>query len=140
LSSHGCVWRLVSLLVSTSPRRLEVKGESAYQNVLESIAGPKNVDRYNLSVNTVLLREPDNPNDENAIGVYATNPRTNQAAKVDYIERGMAEDLAPAIDQKNAQGEMVGLVGHIRGGWRRADGNEGHYGIWLLYDPDDFGL
>ena len=119
---------------------LEVKGESAFQPNLEAIAGPKCHDGYNLPVDAVLIREPDNPHDANAIAVYATDPRTGRASKVGFVGRPAVERLAPAIDRKNAAGETVGMEGYIRGGWLRSDGDEGHYGIWLSYDPADFGL
>jgi len=59
---------------------------------------------------------------------------------VGYINRSDAARLAPGIDQKNAAGEQVGMVGQVRGGWDRGDGDTGHFGIWLLYDPADFGM
>jgi hypothetical protein len=130
----------VSVQIYTGSEWLEVKGESAFQTVLESIAGPKCEDGYNLPVDVVLIREPDNQYDPNAIAVYATDPRTNQAAKVGFVVKPLAEKLAPVLDEKNAAGETVGMEGYIRGGWQRGNGDEGHYGIWLLYDPVDFGI
>ena len=119
---------------------LEVKGESSLQQVLETIAGGRTEDGQNLPVNCVLIRERDNEYDPNAIKVFATDPLTNQAMMVGYINRSDAARLAPGIDQKNAAGEQVGMVGQVRGGWDRGDGDTGHFGIWLLYDPADFGM
>jgi hypothetical protein len=119
---------------------LEVKGEASYQGVLESIAGPKNPEGYNFLVQAVLVREPDNPYDSSAIAVYAMSPRDATAVKVGHIPRDKAALLTPAIERKNAEGRHVALEGYIRGGWLRPGGDEGKYGIWLLYDPADFGL
>ena len=88
----------------------------------------------------VVVREPDNQYDRNAIAVHAVSPRTGKAQNVGYVVKEMAAKLAPVLDKKKAAGETVGLEGHIRGGWLRSDGDEGHYGISLLYDPSDFGL
>lgn len=118
---------------------LEVKGEAAHQSVLESIAGPKTEEGYDLAVEVVLIREPDNEYDKSAIAVHAVSPQTGEARKVGYVAKETAAKMAPALDKINAAGETVGLEGYIRGGWIR-DGDEGHYGIWLLYDPSDFGL
>jgi hypothetical protein len=117
---------------------LEVKGESQYQDALSSIAGPKVEDGYNLPVDCVLVREPNNEYDSNAIAVYAANPKTGAAVKVGHINRESCLTMAPILDAKNGEGEQVGLVGHIRGGWDRGAGDTGHYGIWLLSDPADF--
>ena len=46
--------------------------------------------------------------------------------------------MAPILDTKNGEGEQVGLVGRIRGGRDRGDGDTGHYGIWLVNDPAEF--
>ena len=119
---------------------LRVKGESNYQRELEAIAGPKTEEGYDLPIVGVLMREPDNQYDPNAIAVYAASPRTGHALKVGYVNRDDAAAMAPGLDRLNAQGETVGLEGRIRGGWLRDDGDEGHFGIWLLYDPADFGI
>ncbi len=130
----------LTVTVYDGTEEIEVKGEASYQARLEAICGGKSKGGHNLQVNTVLVREPDNPNDENAIQVYATDPKTNQAVMVGWVNRDTAEELAPAIDEKNRAGEVVGLVGRIRGGWDRGGGQEGHFGIWLLFDPTDFGM
>lgn len=117
---------------------LEVKGESHYQDALASIAGPKTKDGYDLPVDCVLVREPENPYDPNAIAVFATDPSTGRSVMVGHINRESCITMAPVLDAKSGEGEQVGLVGHILGGWDRGDGDTGHYGIWLLYDPADF--
>ncbi len=108
---------------------LEVKGEASYQPTLEAIAGPKTEEGYNLPVEAVLIREPDNQYDPFAIAVHAVSPRTEQALKVGYVSKEMAARLAPVLDKKGAAGETVGLEGHIRGGLVRSDCDECHYGI-----------
>jgi hypothetical protein len=87
---------------------------------------------------TRLVREPNNEYHSNAIAVYAANPKTGAAVRVGHINRESCLTMAPILDTKNGEGEQVGLVGRIRGGWDRGDGDTGHYGIWLVYDPADF--
>ncbi|MDB5097237.1 MAG: hypothetical protein JWM80_1658 [Cyanobacteria bacterium RYN_339] len=45
-----------------------------------------------------LRREPDNPFDGNAIGVYWTDPQ-GDAHQIGYVPRGLAELLAPMVDE-----------------------------------------
>lgn len=131
----------VSVRVYTGDVPLDVKGESHYQDNLATIAGPKTEDGYNLPVNAVLVREPDNEYDTNAIAVYATTRDGQQSARhVGYVAAEVAEDLAPILDRKRREGETVALEGHIRGGWDRGGGDTGHYGIALTFDPEDFGM
>ena len=120
---------------------MDVGGESHYQHNLESIAGPKNEVGYNLAVDVVLIREPDNEFDSNAIAVYAAAQAPGaEAVKVGYVARETAVGLAPAIDRRNGEGETVGLEGAIRGGWDRGGDDVGYFGISLFYDPADFGV
>ncbi len=118
---------------------LEVKGEASYQAELEAIAGPRTERGKDFPVDAVLIREPENEYDSNAIAVYATRrDGTLGAQKVGYVNRVSAEAMTPAIDRKNRLGETIGLEGRIVGGWDGGDGDTGLFGIWLKYDPNDF--
>ena len=124
--------RAETVVVYSGDQWLEVRGESNYQDAFKSIAGPKGEDGYNLPVTVALVREPANPWDTNAVAVKCGE------WTVGFLSREAAEMFAPVIDTKNAAGETVCLEGHIRGGWKRRNGDEGHYGIALLYNPSDF--
>lgn len=128
----------LKVTVYSGEKRLEVRGEVYYQDALAQLAGPKTEDGYDLPVDCVLIREPDNEFDANAIAVYAAQAHTDKAVMVGHVNRVAAVVWAPVIDAKNAAGEQVGLVGRIRGGWERGDGDSGYYGITLFYDPADF--
>ena len=129
----------VTVTVYVGDALLDVTGESHYQNNLMAIAGVKTDGGYNLAIDAVLVREPDNEYDENAIAVYArVKDAAVDALKVGYVARELAVDLAPALEEKNASGEVVALEGFIRGGWDRGDGDTGHYGISITYDPTEF--
>jgi hypothetical protein len=124
--------------VLTGDQWLEVKGESHYQRELESIAGPLTEEGHNIPIVSLLVREPDNPADRNAIAVHAVRPSDNQPIIVGYVNRDDAARMAPALDRMNRQGRAVGLDGLIRGGWDSGGSDTGFYGISLRYDPADF--
>lgn len=129
----------LNVQIYTGRNQMEVKGESHYQHNLAAVAGPKSDIGYNLPVDVVLIREPDNEYDPNAIAVYAAAREEGaKGVMVGYVAKEIAVGLAPAIDRKNEEGEVVGLEGMIRGGWDRGGGDTGHYGIFLTYDPRDF--
>ena len=95
--------RSVTVNVYVGDALLDVTGESHYQNNLMAIAGLKTEGGYNLAIDAVLVREPDNEYDENAIAVYARVKDADVGAlKVGYVARELAVDLAPALDEKNA--------------------------------------
>jgi hypothetical protein len=130
--------REVRVSVYTGTTDLEVKGEASYQEALALVAGPKTEEGHNTPATAVLVREPNNPYDPNAIAVYAT-ARNGTAVQVGYVNGPEAQKLAPALDRLAAEGITVGLEGTVVGGWNRGGGDEGSYGIWLKYDPADFG-
>ena len=133
--------RSVTVSVYVGSALLDVTGESHYQNNLMAIAGLKTEDGYNLAIDAVLVREPENEHDENAIAVYVRAKDADVAVlKVGYVARERAADLAPVLDEKNGGGEVVGLEGFIRGGWDRGHGDIGYYGVSITYDPTEFEL
>jgi hypothetical protein len=82
----------------------------------------------------VLAAEPDNPYDANAISVWV------QGLKVGYLSRDDARRLRPgllALERKHSM--PIACSGVITGGGMRADG-PGRLGVFLDYDPADFGL
>lgn len=120
-------------------RTVNVVGESHYQAALEAIAGGKTEDTCNLEKWAVLLREPDNPYDNNAVAIYILGQR------VGYLGRNDAEEYAVIFDELwRNYGLRPACRASISGGWRRyaADGktvvDEGHYGVRLaLAKPRD---
>ncbi len=82
----------------------------------------------------VLVAEPDNPYDCNAISVWI------DGLKAGYLSREDARRYRPgllALEQKH--GKPVALPGVIAGGGIRPDG-PGRLGVFLRHDPADFGL
>lgn len=105
--------------------RVEVKGEASYQPALEAIAGPKQSESAHLDVTALLRCEPSNKYDANAIIVEV------QGRSVGYLRRDLAADYCPLLTKMEQMGQQPTCKGTIVGGWRRDDGDEGSFGIWL---------
>jgi HIRAN domain len=115
---------------------LEVVGEASYQDNLWRIVGGRHSPdgRVREEVYAVLVAEPDNPYDANAVAVWI------QGLKVGYLSREDARRYRPgllALEQQH--GRPIALAGVIAGGGMRADG-PGRLGVFLEHDPADFGL
>lgn len=117
-SPHGpfIVWRKGSF-------PMEVVGESHYQAALEQVCGPHNREGYRVEVNAVLVREPDNPHDPNAVSVEVGGQ------KVGYLPRENAIRVGGQMDDEGLA--RVGCGGFISGGWRTNQYDEGLFGIRL---------
>jgi hypothetical protein len=113
---------------------LDVVGESHYQDALWRVVGGRTAERVRVEVQAVLQAEPDNPYDPNAIAVLI------DGAKVGYLCRDDAEAYRPGLLALEARHRAsVALIGVVVGGGKRQDG-PGMLGVWLSYDPADFGL
>ncbi len=104
---------------------LEVRGESFYQENLQQV-----VQQLGRSVLALLVPEPKNPYDSNAVAVWVGG------LKVGHLSREDAEVYQPAVIRLQREaGNPVALTGRIVGG----DSGKS-FGIWLKHDPEDFGL
>jgi hypothetical protein len=115
---------------------LEVVGEASYQDNLWRIVGGRSSahDRVGMEVYAVLVAEPDNTYDANAVSVWV------KGLKVGYLSREDARRYRPgllALEQQH--GKPIALAGAIVGGGIQADG-PGWLGVFLDHDPADFGL
>ena len=105
----------------------EIVGESNYQAALEKLAGPKTEEGVDHRCEVLLVCEPSNKFDKNAVRVEAGGEKVGYLSKIDAVS--FREMLA----EEDVVGAKVKARARITGGWRKADG-EGHYGIAL--DPD----
>lgn len=130
-------WMTDSMLVTTLEGREEllVVGESFYQDSLWELAGRgSHGDRVRVDVTAVLVADTDNPYDTNAVSVWANR------LKVGHLSRNDAKRLRPGlIALQQRHGTQISVRGAIFGGGQRADG-PGMLGVFLRYDPTDFGL
>ncbi|MBM7783735.1 HIRAN domain-containing protein [Tenggerimyces flavus] len=114
---------------------LEVVGESNYQDALWSLCGGvPGGERVRHAVVAVLVPEPENPYDENAISVRIESHR------VGYLDRATAASYIGGLRALvSATRHHVALGGVIVGGGLRTDGL-GLLGVWLDHNPSDFGV
>jgi hypothetical protein len=113
---------------------LEVVGELVYQAALWRLCGGILGDRVRCDVVAVLVPEPTNPYDANAIAVQI------DSQVVGYLSRATAQEYLRGLQQlMAARGGHIALRGVIVGGGYYADG-PGRLGVWLEHNPADFGV
>lgn len=113
---------------------LEVVGESFYQDALWRLCCGTVGDRVRFGIVAVLVPEPANAYDPNAIAVQVNGE------VVGYLRRATAQEYLPGLKRlMSAHGGYIALQGVIVGGGYRDDG-PGYLGVWLEHDPSDFGV
>jgi len=115
---------------------LEVVGESHYQDNLWRLVGRgyDPAEHVREEVTAVLVTEPDNPHDSNAISIWI------DGLKVGYLSREDAQrHHAGLLALQDKHRMPVALSGVIAGGGLRNDG-PGRLGVFLRYAPKEFGL
>ena len=113
---------------------LEVVGELAYQDALWRLSGGTLGDRIRRQIVAVLVPEPTNPYDANAIAVQI------DGQVIGYLPRATAQEYLPGLQRlMSVRGGYVALRGVIVGGGYYDDG-PGRLGVWLEHDPADFGV
>jgi hypothetical protein len=115
---------------------LEVVGESYRQaNLWRMAGGRRRPEAYiRKDVYAMLLAEDGNPHDPNAVSVWI------DGLMVGYLPRDQARTLRPGLlAAQEREGKPIALEGVIVGGGMRDDG-PGMLGVFLCYDPEDFGL
>ncbi|GAB3922822.1 hypothetical protein GCM10029976_012170 [Kribbella albertanoniae] len=113
---------------------LEVVGESHYQDALWSISGARVGQSVRCTVDAVLVPEPQNTYDPNAIAVVI------QGHLVGYLDRQTAGQYVAGLNElMRLHGAHIGLSGVIVGGGHYDDG-PGRLGVWLEHRPSDFGV
>lgn len=119
----------------TGDETLEVVGESNYQEALWKVVGARRGDRVRYDVPAVLLPEPDNQFDADAIKVLI------EGNLVGYLSRQDAAAYRPGLlDLMNeSTNGLVALDATIVGGGQRPNG-PGLLGVFLDHDPADFGI
>jgi len=126
--------RSVSAHLLTGHDDLEVVGELSYQAALWQLSGGAVGDKIRCDTVAVLVPEPSNPHDPNAIAVHI------DGYLVGYLSRGVAQEYLPGLRHLMSRlGGYVALRAVIVGGGYYADG-PGRLGVWLEHDPADFGI
>ncbi|MEU0789400.1 HIRAN domain-containing protein [Amycolatopsis sp. NPDC005961] len=113
--------------------RLAVVGESHYQDALRQVAGGRAFGtdfEEHLPATAVLVPEPENPWDRNAVRVDAL--MGNRPLKVGYLSSTWAEDYQPELLKLRAAGVLGTCPARITGGGAKS------YGIYLhVAGPDE---
>jgi hypothetical protein len=114
---------------------LEVVGESHHQEVLWRIVGGRRSDRVRYETLAVLMPEPDNPSDPDAIKILIAGNH------VGYLSREDAAAYRPGLLRlmDKSVNQLVGLQASIVGGGQQQD-RLGFLGVFLDHDPTDFGV
>ncbi|SEH16317.1 HIRAN domain-containing protein [Thermoleophilum album] len=125
----------ISATLSEGRFRVEVVGESRYQEALEAIAGGRTEEGADLETVALLVPEPTNRYDPNAVQVMI------DGKVVGYLSRENAEVLQPRIlEMVRRTRRAVACRARVVGGWNRGRGDRGHFGVRLYVDPADFDL
>lgn len=112
---------------------LEVVGESHYQDALWQIVGGRRAEPVRHDTHALLVPNPENPYDSNAIEVRI------EGHLVGYLSREDAVLYRPGLLRLMQTDGLIALEGTIVGGGPRRDGI-GFLGVFLDHDPADFGL
>jgi hypothetical protein len=119
----------------TGTETLEVVGEASYQAALEAIVGRKPSEHVRVPVQAVLVPEPQNPYDQNAIRVDIVGQT------VGYLKRDDAVRYRPGLLRLiESDGRHVALAGQVVGGGRDDQGRQRMLGVFLDHDPAIFGV
>lgn len=110
---------------------VDVVGESHYQSHLNATAGGKKRDSQRVEVAAVLVPEPNNKKDPNAIQVWVNG------APIGYLSRADALAMKATTTKLWNEGSLGYCNGIIVGGWKRG-GDEGHYGVKLFLSEENF--
>ena len=105
---------------------LEVKGESFHQDELRHV-----VRVHGREVVAMLIPEPNNPYDRNAVGVWVGGLQVGHLSREDaavYVA-GVARLIEEA-------GHPIAVRGHVAGG----EPGKPSLGVFLRHDPEDFGV
>ena len=103
--------------------RFEVVGESHYQANLEHIAGGRTPEGAKFQCVAILIPEPNNPHDSNAVYVSVAG------RKVAYLSREWAVRFNKVLSDGGY--EIAECRAVIVGGWDRGREDRGHFGIKL---------
>lgn len=125
----------ITATLSEGRFRVDVVGESRYQEALEAIAGGRTEDGADLETAALLVPEPSNRYDPNAVQVMI------DGRVVGYLSRENAAVLQPRIvEMVRGTKRAVACRARVVGGWDRGGGDRGHFGVRLYLDPADLGV
>lgn len=125
-----------SAVLLAGDETLEVVGESHRQEALWRIVGGLRAGYVRFDVHAVLVPDPQNEFDPNAVEVRI------DGILIGYLSREDAGHYRPGLLRimQAHGGQFVALHGVVCGGGPREDARIGFLGVFLDHDPADFGL
>lgn len=126
----------LSAVLLAGDETLEVVGESHRQEELWRIVGGLRADYVRFDVHAILVPDPHNEFDPNAVEVRI------DGILVGYLSRQDAAHYRPGLLRimQAHGGQLIALHGVVCGGGPREDARIGFLGVFLDHDPADFGL
>ncbi len=106
-----------------------VVDQASHQDAFVAICGPRTPEGHDVRILAQLVPEPTNPNDGNAVVVFALGQR------VGYLSPDDAKALGGTVARTISRHKVATCSAVIRGGWDRGPGDQGAYDITLL-DPN----
>lgn len=127
-STEERVARLMRYVVWGEKYRVDVVGESFYQDNLLSIVGKKGKTSVNLQKAAVIIHEPDNQYDSNAHAVII------DGKKVGHISKASSAKLVQEKRRLGISDCLIACPAIINGGWKDSS-SEGNFGVKLDFPP-----
>ncbi len=110
----------------------EVTGESHHQKHLKSMAGKHGKDSANREVLALLLPEPKNPYDKNAVRIFI------EELQVGYLPKDHAKLFLERLEAINLpRVAPTTCNAKIMGGFTKENGEKASYGVLLDIEPFD---
>jgi hypothetical protein len=100
-----------------------VVGEEHHQDILEALAGGRRENSAHVAVPALLLPQPDNPYDPDAVAVFM------RGHEVGHLARNVAPEFLRAL-QAGGYGRAA-CEAMIVGGWDRGAADHGNFGVRL---------
>jgi hypothetical protein len=124
----------VNVTVLEGRHQLAIVGESHYQNAIWQEAAATRGTEVRKDSIAILVPEPENEFDRNAIAVLLPT------GKAGYLSRDDAQNYLPGLRTLMATHKSPIALRCIIVGGGYADGYAKSLGVWLSHDPTDFGL
>lgn len=123
---------LESLVLAQASHTVDVVGEASYRPALDLLAGGRTPDgATNADHTALLLPEPSNEHDPNAVRVFLITGSDGDASLVGYLSREDAVAYRPVIDHLAADGRLAVCRASIAGGWDRGQEDRGSFRVQL---------
>ena len=105
--------------------RLEIVGESYYQDALKKLCGGRTTDGHRKEVEVMLLHDDENQYDDKAIAIFI------DGEPVGHLDRKTARNFRAQMIEAGATGMPAACQAIIVGGWDRGGDDVGHFGVKL---------